>query len=625
MSYQVLARKWRPRLFSAMVGQGHVLKVLVNALDSGRLHHAYLFTGTRGVGKTTLARILAKCLNCEAGVSSEPCGQCDACTGIDEGRFVDLIEVDAASRAKVDETRELMDNVQYAPTVGRYKVYLIDEVHMFSKHSFNALLKTLEEPPAHVKFLLATTEPKRIPVTILSRCLQFNLKHLGVELIEAQLKKILDEEDIPAEDSCARLVAHAADGSMRDALSLLDQAVSYGDGRLEAAQVRDMLGTIDGEELGVLLTHVIDQDAAAMLARVRSMTELSTDYDGMLSGLLSILHDTAVAQVLPDGSDLVPETCHDFARRLDKETVQLYYQLALNGRRDLQMAPDQKTAFEMTLIRMLAFQPWEASGAAESDNGRVAGHTGPGTAAAAGQVRSRREAGPGTAAAAGQVRSRREAGPGTATATGQARDRHEAGPGTTAAAGQVRSRREAGPGTAAVAGQVRGRREAGPGTAAVAGQVRGRREAGPGTAAPAARGGSETRPALGGNDDWHGLVASMALDGLTREFASHCTLLEHRGSRICLNLHPSQEHFTATSQKDKLQAALRAYFGPETRLVVSVEKTGNETLAQKKIRTEREAKQAALEAVENDPGVKLLVDTFDATIDRESIKATSKN
>ena len=299
MSYQVLARKWRPRLFSDMVGQGHVLRVLVNALDSDRLHHAYLFTGTRGVGKTTLARILAKCLNCEAGVSSEPCGKCGACVGIDEGRFVDLIEVDAASRAKVDETRDLMDNVPYAPTAGRYKVYLIDEVHMFSKHSFNALLKTLEEPPDHVKFLLATTEPKRIPITILSRCMQFNLKHLSAEQIEAQLDKILAEEDIAAEDTCARLIAAAADGSMRDALSLLDQAISYGDGRLEAAQVRTMLGTIDGDELSALLTDIIERNAASLLARINNMAELSPDYDAMLAQLLSILHNTAVAQVLP--------------------------------------------------------------------------------------------------------------------------------------------------------------------------------------------------------------------------------------------------------------------------------------------------------------------------------------
>ena len=533
MSYQVLARKWRPRLFRDMVGQDHVLKVLVNALDSDRLHHAYLFTGTRGVGKTTLARILAKCLNCETGVSSEPCGRCSACTGIDEGRFVDLIEVDAASRAKVDETRDLMDNVQYAPTAGRYKVYLIDEVHMFSKHSFNALLKTLEEPPAHVKFLLATTEPKKIPITILSRCLQFNLKRLGVQQIEAQLNKILVEEEIPAEDSCARQVAVAADGSMRDALSLLDQAVSYGDGRLGSAQVREMLGTIDSEDLGALLADIIGRDAAAMLGRIDRMAELSPDFDAMLSGLLAILHDTAVAQVLPEGSDLVDGTCRDFARRLDREAVQLYYQVALNGRRDLQMAPDPRTAFEMTMIRMLAFQPWQASGAAETGSGRDAGSsTGPETAEPA-------------------VKEQ------TGDRPSHSRDRLEQSGG---------------------------------------------------------------RPALAGNDDWHQLISAMALDGLAKELASHCTLQEYRGDRISLNLHPDQEHLAATSQKDKLQAALSSRFGAAIRLAITVEKSVDETPAQRKDRKDIEMKQAALEAVENDPDVKLFVETFDATIDKESIR-----
>ena len=540
MSYQVLARKWRPRLFRDMVGQGHVLKVLINALDSDRLHHAYLFTGTRGVGKTTLARILAKCLNCEVAVSSEPCGQCSACNGIDEGRFVDLIEVDAASRAKVDETRELMDNVQYAPGAGRYKVYLIDEVHMFSKHSFNALLKTLEEPPAHVKFLLATTEPKRIPITILSRCLQFNLKHLGVEQIETQLHKILAEEQIPAEDSCARLIATAADGSMRDALSLLDQAVSYGDGSLQAGQVRDMLGAIDSEELGALLLEIIEQDAAAMLARSDRMAELSPDYDAMLSRLLALLHDTAVAQVLPDNSELINETCRGFARQLDKETVQLYYQLALNGRRDLQMAPDPKTAFAMTLIRMLAFRPWQASDPA-----------------------------PATAP---------EADPAPA-------------PGKTLP------------------------------------------ETAPQIVAPpqAVQTGDIGRRALADNDDWRQLVESVALTGLTRELASHCALREHREGRICLSLHPDQAHLASAQQKEQLQAALRQCFGAETRLVMNTDIPVEETPAQTKARNELEARQSDLQAVENDPDVKRFVDTFDATIDRDSIRrldteqATSEN
>lgn len=385
MSYRVLARKWRPRSFADVVGQGHVLQVLVNALDSDRLHHAYLFSGTRGVGKTTLARVLAKCLNCEAGVSSKPCGKCDACVGIDESRYMDLIEVDAASRAKVEETRELMDNVQYSPSAGRYKVYLIDEVHMFSKHSFNALLKTLEEPPGHVKFLLATTEPKKIPITILSRCLQFNLKSLAVEQIEERLRTIVKEEGVAADDAALQLLAIGAAGSMRDALSLLDQAISYGDGRLEEEQVRGMLGVIDAGELSGLVEALANRDAAAMLAKIGKLDELAPDYDDVLSGLLAVLHDIALAGALPPDSELISETARAFAGRLDEEDVQLYYQIALNGRRDLPLAPAPRTGFEMTMIRMLAFRPWRSGDepAVRSDGGSAGTAPTPQAAAAA--------------------------------------------------------------------------------------------------------------------------------------------------------------------------------------------------------------------------------------------------
>ena len=359
MSYQVLARKWRPKSFADMVGQIHVLQALTNALDNNRLHHAYLFTGTRGVGKTTLARILAKCLNCEQGVSSTPCGVCSACVSIDEGRFVDLIEVDAASRAKVDETRDLMDNVQYAPSAGRYKVYLIDEVHMFSNHSFNALLKTLEEPPPHVKFLLATTEAKKIPVTILSRCLQFNLKLLSVEQIEKQLAHILSAENVVSDATSLHLIAVAADGSLRDALSLLDQAISYGGGCLEESQVRTMLGTIDSLELNGLLEALNSGDAKATLERASHIAEHNPDFDSVLVELMSLLQKLAVCQVLPEQEEIsdIGPSIKAMSKQISKEDVQLYYQIALAGRRDLTLAPDPRSGFEMTLIRMLAFRP----------------------------------------------------------------------------------------------------------------------------------------------------------------------------------------------------------------------------------------------------------------------------
>lgn len=360
MSYQVLARKWRPRIFREMVGQEHVLQALINALDHNRLHHAYLFTGTRGVGKTTIARILAKCLNCETGVSSEPCGQCSACCEIAEGRFVDLIEVDAASRTKVEDTRELLENVQYAPSRGRYKVYLIDEVHMLSNSSFNALLKTLEEPPPHVKFLLATTDPQKLPMTILSRCLQFNLKNMNPERIVQHLKFVLDKELVPFEESALWQLGRSADGSMRDAMSLTDQAISYGSGKITEAEVRAMLGTIDQSAVYDIATALVSLDGKAVLNAVERMSEHAPDYANALAEMLSVLHRVAIAQALPeavDNSHGDKERIIQLAQQLPSEDVQLFYQTALLGRRDLPLAPDPRAGFEMVLLRMLAFKP----------------------------------------------------------------------------------------------------------------------------------------------------------------------------------------------------------------------------------------------------------------------------
>ncbi len=360
MSYQVLARKWRPRDFSELVGQEHVQRALVNALDNDRLHHAYLFTGTRGVGKTTIARILAKSLNCEAGVSSSPCGQCSACEEISEGRFVDLVEVDAASRTKVEDTRELLENVQYAPTRGRYKVYLIDEVHMLSGHSFNALLKTLEEPPPHVKFLLATTDPQRLPVTVLSRCLQFNLKSLTLAQIAGQLETILAREAVQADAGAVRELALAANGSMRDALSLLDQAIAFCNGKLDEAEVRSMLGAIDLDVIYRLLDALAAGDAARLLEEIGKADDFVPDYATLLADILSLLQRVAVAQTLPDAIDDDRgdrQAVLELAGKLSPEDVQLYYQIGLIGRRDLSLSPEPRGGFEMVMLRMLAFRP----------------------------------------------------------------------------------------------------------------------------------------------------------------------------------------------------------------------------------------------------------------------------
>ena len=360
MSYQVLARKWRPQLFREMVGQEHVLRALINALDHDRLHHAYLFTGTRGVGKTTIARILAKCLNCETGVSSEPCNQCSACNEINEGRFIDLIEVDAASRTKVEDTRELLENVQYATTRGRYKVYLIDEVHMLSNSSFNALLKTLEEPPPHVKFLLATTDPQKLPVTVLSRCLQFSLKNMSAERIVGHLQAVLSQEMIPFEEAGLWQLGRAADGSMRDALSLTDQAIAFSNGKVTDTDVRTMLGTIDQSLVYSVIQGLIAEDTPAILNAVDELAEHAPDYSSVLAELLAILHRIAIAQALPEAVDNSigdRQQIYDFAQAIRAEDVQLYYQIALMGRRDLPLSPDPRSGFEMVMLRMLAFKP----------------------------------------------------------------------------------------------------------------------------------------------------------------------------------------------------------------------------------------------------------------------------
>lgn len=360
MSYQVLARKWRPRTFEDMVGQEHVLQALIHALDNQRLHHAYLFTGTRGVGKTTIGRLLARCLNCETGVTATPCGTCSSCQEIQEGRFVDLIEIDAASRTGVDDMRELTDNVQYSPSRGRFKVYLIDEVHMLTNQSFNAFLKTLEEPPEHVKFLLATTDPQKLPVTVLSRCLQFNLKRMTPEHIAGHLRHVLTQEGIPFEEPALWLLARAADGSMRDALSLTDQAIAFGNQKLSGSDVSNMLGTIDQRDIEKLVNALVENDGPALLSEIGRISDFAPDYSVILADLLSLFHRVTMEQVVPGSVDNAlgdAAQVESLARRLSAEDAQLFYQAALMGRKDLAVTPDARMGFEMTLLRMLAFRP----------------------------------------------------------------------------------------------------------------------------------------------------------------------------------------------------------------------------------------------------------------------------
>ena len=393
MSYLVLARKWRPRTFDQLVGQDHVRRALTNALDSGRIHHAFLFTGTRGVGKTTIARIFAKSLNCETGVSSTPCGECSACTDIDAGRFVDLLEVDAASRTKVDDTRELLDNVQYSPARGRYKVYLIDEVHMLSAHSFNALLKTLEEPPPHVKFLLATTDPQKLPVTVLSRCLQFHLRRLSLPLIYERLAQISTAENVEFEPAALRAVARGAEGSMRDALSLLDQVLAFGGGRALEAEVRALLGTLDRKHVQGILGALASKDGTALMQQVAHLDERAPDYHQALGELSAAIQRMALLQALPDlppGEDEDEDAVlRQLAAQFAPEDLQLLYQIAINARRDLDYAPDARAGFEMALLRMLAFRPQAAPPLAASGGGQASATAAAACACVTGGIRRR--------------------------------------------------------------------------------------------------------------------------------------------------------------------------------------------------------------------------------------------
>lgn len=563
MSYQVLARKWRPRSFAEMVGQEHVLQALVNGLETNRLHHAYLFTGTRGVGKTTIARIIAKCLNCEQGVSSTPCEACTACTEINQGRFVDLIEVDAASRTRVEDTRDLLDNVQYAPTRGRYKVYLIDEIHMLSTHSFNALLKTLEEPPPHVKFLLATTDPQKIPVTILSRCLQFNLKRLPVSQISEHMQHILDAEEVRWEAGALAEIARAADGSLRDALSLLDQAIAFGSGAVLDAEVRSMLGSIEREYIFDLLDALADECGADVLAVVERMAERAPDFADALAELLLTLHSLALLQAVPDS---LPKDAaglprmQQLAERLAPEDVQLFYQIALTGRRDLPLAPDPRSGFEMVLLRMLAFRP-------------------AGTAAAT------------PAPAAPQQSPIARARAAIAPAPSKSPSKPQAALAPQAPAAEPKA-------TPAPAAER-------PAPAAVVAEQ------------PAAPAGTLDDAA---EFDWVQLAEQLNLNGIPRELAMHCDWGGRNADRVTLHLAPEFAHLRVDAIVQRLEVALAKHFGSPLTLVVEVANPQRETPAEKAEQERADRQRQAVESIEQDPNVEAMRTTFAAELVPNSIE-----
>lgn len=684
MSYQVLARKWRPRTFRDLVGQEHVLRALVNALDHDRLHHAYLFTGTRGVGKTTIARILAKCLNCEVGVSSTPCGQCAACVEIAENRFVDLIEVDAASRTKVEDTRELLENVQYAPTRGRYKVYLIDEVHMLSSHSFNALLKTLEEPPPHVKFLLATTDPQRLPVTILSRCLQFNLKNMTPELVTGHLQHVLETEMVPFEQSALWQLGRAADGSMRDALSLTDQAIAFGSGKVTEADVRTMLGTIDRSAVYDILRSLAAGDGKAVLAAVAQMAEHAPDFASALADLLSILHRVAIGQALPeavDNSHGDREQILALASQLPPEDVQLFYQTGLLGRRDLPLAPEPRAGFEMVLLRMLAFRPQgvtdipvrklaapapgeaspvaqtpqpeaqsqaQASGApldAPADN--ESSYDAPASSAdEAPQAQPAPEA-PGPARHEAPVPAQADSSPVSAQTPGTMEEpppwdeepvpdhleSQDSGPQTRASepfAEQAQAMpADAAPiaeaaATEAQAPAYSSSNDSAPAAPHAPEPNELSRDSAP-AAAPAPA--PAPKPAVAriplersGPEAWPQIFLGLDIGGVVQNIAANCELVGRQGNELHFILDEHNSSLYGEGQQQRLADALGDYYGEPVRVVITPGAVHTETPAQIAARKRSERLEQAVEAVKADPIVQQLIEHFSATLDESSVE-----
>ena len=609
MSYQVLARKWRPKSFETLVGQEHVVRALSHALQTGRLHHAYLFTGTRGVGKTTISRILAKSLNCERGVGPSPCGQCAACSAIDADRFPDYVEMDAASNRGVDDMAALLDKAVYAPVQGRYKVYMIDEVHMLTGHAFNAMLKTLEEPPEHVKFILATTDPQKIPVTVLSRCLQFNLKQMPPLHVVEHLQRILEAESVDFEPAALRHLSRAANGSMRDALSLLDQAIAHGAGEIREQQVVDMLGTVGDDHLFAVLDALLAEDVAALVGVADQMAARSLSFEAGLQSLASLLQRIAVLQFAADAEadEVEHERLLAYAGRFDREYLQLAYQIAIHGRNDLPLAPDGYAGFTMTLLRLHAFRPEQPGGdPARQSPPAPTGRARPMAAAGGAGLAAARDA-----LAGAPPKSRVEVAPATPKAT-----------------------------MAAVAGEPAGC-DGGPPSAMPddaipvppwedwpepAGVVP---DAGPsGTIAiePAAtiyRADCGT-PAetAGGDGDWHRLIRVMGLGGMVRELAQHCELVRSDEREVTLRLNATHRHLLSVNRAatDKIQDELGRALGREVRLKIEIGEIAGETPAQRDQQIKAEQHAAAVASLERDPFVRELIERFDATLLESSVR-----